>query len=198
MRIIFFICTITIFSCSNPVEKESDKALQPITISNKSILSTDGLLRLENGIYKYKNQLFSGFIQTNYPTGKTQSIQSFYNGKDEGWANAFFESGNKQSSRFYHLGEKDSVHTGWWNNGNIRFIYHFKNGMYNGDFKEFYVDGKPLKQIFYINGKDSCGQGWRENGKPFMNYVTRDGRRFGLMNTQLCYSLKKEQGKYIK
>ena len=195
---IYCILTISLFACTQPAEKTAVLAFQPIIIPNKTVMVTDILLRLENGIYKYNGQLFSGYLQTNYPAGNIKSIQSFYNGKNEGWANEFFESGNKLSIRNYHLGEKDSVHTGWWDNGNLRFIYHFKNGSYNGDFKEFYSNGKPLKTILYNNGKDSCGFGWRENGKPFMNYVNRDGRRYGLMNAQLCYSLIKEQGNYKK
>ncbi len=111
--------------------------------------------------------------------------------------NSFYENGNKEACRYYHAGEKDSVHRGWWLNGQPRFEYHFRKGEYNGDFKEWYASGKPYKHIIYASGKEQSGKGWRENGKFYMNFVMREGRLYGLVNPNLCYSLKNEKGEYI-
>jgi hypothetical protein len=185
---------MAVLACNQPKQQATNIATKAITIPTTTLLASDSLLQLINGYYSYKGQLFYGYVQTNFPTGKCQLLQSIYNGKSEGYTKEFFESGHPLSTRYYTAGEKDSVHIGWWDNGNIRFVYHFKNGNYHGSFEEFYTNGKPLKKILYNNGIDSCGWGWRENGKPFMNYVLKDGRRFGLMNAQLCYSLKNENG----
>jgi hypothetical protein len=34
---------------------------------------------------------------------------------------------------------------------------------------------------------------WRENGKPYINYEARDGRRYGLQKSNLCYTLKDQK-----
>jgi hypothetical protein len=34
---------------------------------------------------------------------------------------------------------------------------------------------------------------WRENGKPFINYEVKDGVRYGLQKSALCYTLKNEK-----
>ena len=32
-------------------------------------------------------------------------------------------------------------------------------------------------------------KGWRENGKVFINYEAKDGVRYGLQKSNLCYTL---------
>jgi hypothetical protein len=198
MRWILFLLVISIIACKQPAEKPVISQSQPIAIPNDTIVVTDSLLQILNGSYYFKGQLFSGYLKCFHYNGLVQSLQSIYQGKQEGWAYEYFENGKPLSKRYYHLGEKDSVHIGWWDNGNTRFVYHFKNGVYNGSFEEFYNSGKPLKKISYYNGNDSFGTGWRENGKIFMNYIMKDGRRYGIMNAQPCYSLKNERGEYKK
>jgi hypothetical protein len=176
------------------VSEETDRPVIPgVTIN-----SADTALHLINGIWFYQQQLFSGTIETYFPTGKLKAQQSFYQGKEEGLLSTWYENGSKDSRRFYHNGEKDSINQGWWINGYPRFEYHFTNGIYGGDFKEWYVSGKPLKHLIYHNGKEQSGKGWRENGKVYMSFVMRDGRLYGLINPNLCYSLKNERGEFVK
>lgn len=180
-------------------EKSVAKTEQTIVIPNTTITATNSLLKVVNGVYQYKGIAYAGAIETYYPNSKQlQMLQTYYNGKEEGWLNTYFPNGAKENKRYFHLGEKDSVHCGWWPNGNLRFEYHFSKGNYHGDFKEFYASGKPLRFVQYNNGFDIEGKGWRENGKPFMSYVNKDGRRYGLLNAQPCYTLKNERGEYIK
>lgn len=42
------------------------------------------------------------------------------------------------------------------------------------------------------NVKEISGKGWRENGKLYISFVMKDGRRYGLFNANLFYSLVKE------
>ncbi len=166
-------------------------------IPNVVVKYADSALHLVNGKWFYKGKIFSGFMETYFVTGVLKARQSFYMGKEEGLLTTYYENGSKDSRRFYHNGEKDSINQGWWINGKPRFEYHFKNGVYEGDFKEWYSNGKPLKHIIYQNGKEQSGKGWRANGKAYMSFVMRDGRLYGLVNPNLCYSLKNERGEYI-
>ena len=168
------------------------------SIPDTTVQSIDTSLALQNGVWYYHQKPFTGFIETHYPSGSLKSRQSFYLGKDEGLMLSYYEDGSRDASRFYHNGEKDSINQGWWPNGNPRFEYHFRNGIYEGDFKEWYQSGKPLKHIVYHDGKEQSGKGWRENGKIYMSFVVREGRLYGLVNPNLCYSLKNEQGEFVK
>ena len=168
-----------------------------LLIPGTVVRAGDSSLQLLNGSWFYHQQLFSGTMETYFLSGALKARQTFYRGKEEGLLCTYYENGNKDTRRFYRNGEKDSINLGWWVNGNPRFEYHFNNGNYEGDFKEWYVSGRPLKHIIYHDGKEQSGKGWRENGKLYMNFVRKDGRLYGLINPNLCYSLKNERGEYI-
>lgn len=203
MRKWIFIIAALFFVCachnSNAHSANGVSASGPsIIIPPIVVLSTDTDLHLVNGTLFYQQKKFSGTIKTFYSPGHLKARQNFYDGLEEGLSLTYYENGNKDSRRFYHDGEKDSVNQGWWINGNPRYEYHFKDGVYEGDFKEWYVNGKPLKLIIYHDGKEQSGIGWRENGKVYMSFVVKDGRLYGLINPNLCYSLKNERGEFVK
>jgi antitoxin component YwqK of YwqJK toxin-antitoxin module len=179
-------------STTNKTLTEGKSIIIPDTVVDAG----DGSLHLENGVWFWRDQPFSGTMERYYSNGKLQFKQSFYLGKEEGWQFSYYENGNKDAQRYYHLGEKDSVNLGWWINGNLRYEYHFKAGTYEGDFKEWYQTGKPLKWINYHDGKEQWGKGWRENGKPYMSFVMKGGRLYGQINPNLCYTLKDEKGEF--
>lgn len=195
---IFVVCTL-LSSCDrqsvsiNPI---SERIEQKPEIPAKTVNNTDTALHLVNGAWYYRQAPFSGTLCKRYASGVIQSTQQYYQGREEGLYLSFYEDGSKEACRYYHKGEKDSVHTGWWPNGNLRYEYHFSNGIYEGDFKEWYVSGKPLKHIIYKNGKEQSGKGWRENGKPYMSFVMKDGRLYGQINPNLCYSLSNGKGEF--
>lgn len=168
-----------------------------IKIPAIKIESTDQNISFKNGYWFYDQKLFSGIIVERYSNKKIHHITGFVNGKEEGEQQSFFPDGKILEKRFYHKGEKNGTEIGWWENSNKRFEYHFTNGIYNGDYKEWYEDGKPLRWIHYTNGKDDWGKGWRETGKLFMNYEMKNGRRYGIVNSNLCYTIKNGKGEYV-
>lgn len=198
-------CSIILFAllfgagCMQQTEKEnlSEAATQQADIPRVMIVSGDTSLKLFNGQWFYMGKPFTGFIRKNDSAGRLMAKQSIVKGLDEGWQFAYYPDGTMESKRFYHLGEKDSLNMGWWPNGKLRYAYHFKNGVYEGDFDEWYQSGNPLKHIVYHNGKEQSGKGWRDNGKVYMSFMMRNGRLYGLINANLCYSLKNEQGEFI-
>ena len=158
-----------------------------------SITVSDTALHLINGELFYENQPFNGELKELWPNQKIKSLERYSNGKQQDLSETFYPNGDRESTRWYSKGEKDSVHMGWWENGNKKYEYHFSKGLYNGMFTEWYQSGKMIQQVMYANGKDLYGKGWRENGKLYMNFVMKDGRRYGMNNSNLCYGLKGEK-----
>jgi len=179
--IFFFILMSIMHSCTH----KTDPANEQIRVDK-----SDRSLSLSNGIYYYKNEKLTGTITDKFTNGKCKAIEQINNGKQQGATETFYEDGSKESTRYYTAGEKDSVQLGWWPNTLPKYIYHFANGKYNGDFTEWYIDGNMMQQIHYQNGEELSGKGWRPNGKLYMNFVVRNGRRYGLMNANLCYEVK--------
>lgn len=200
MRKYVFIVSLLYYSSGCHTDKEAAavdakqvaKHVVPAVLVNLS----DTGLKLVNGTWLYHGQAFSGTIRKLYPSGAVQYSQDYYQGKEDGNYFSFYANGAKEASRYYRNGEKDSVHTGWWPDGKLRYEYHFRTGVYEGDFKEWYAGGQPLKHIIYHNGKEQSGKGWRENGKPYMSFIMKDGRLYGLINPNLCYSLSNGKGEF--
>ncbi len=200
MRIFFLISIIIYCSCNttaDPVILANQVSLKGQSLKYPIVKFGDSSLQLLNGTWYYQNQLFNGVIERYYSDNGLQNRQTYLNGKEEGLFLSYFEDGSKDAERYYHLGEKDSVHRGWWPNGKLRYEYHYKLGLYQGSFREWYESGKPLKQIEYASGKEERGMGWRENGKLYMNFVVKNNRIYGIINPNLCYSLKNEKGEYV-
>lgn len=193
MRIILLI-TLIFYGCRHLENHVIPPADPTILMVNR----TDASINFKNGSWHYKGLLFSGTIRDLFEDASLHQSTPCSDGKENGWQVTFYPDGSLSEKRYFRSGEKDSVHTGWWQNGNKRFEYHFSAGIYNGEYKEWYQSGKPLKHIQYINGKDICGKGWRENGKIYMNFIVKNGRRYGVNNANLCYTVKNGSGELVK
>ena len=151
----------------------------------------------QNGKYLLlKEKPFDGALIEVYENGEHKSQVYYKKGLLDGSLRSWYHDGNKESERYYEHGEKEGVHLSWWPNGNLRFEYQFAGGLYHGTFKEWYENGKPLHVFEYDHGKEVKAIGWRENGKTYINFAVRNGRKYGLTNARLCYSLKDERGIY--
>ena len=153
----------------------------------------DPQLHLLNGVLYYKEALFTGKLSDRW-NGNTIRMEQEYNlGRQQGREVLYYENGRPEAERWFTKGEKDSVHLGWWPNGNKKFEYHFSMGNYNGPFREWYEDGKMLQELIYANGTELSAKGWRRNGKLYMNYIVKDGRRYGMANANLCYTVETQK-----
>jgi antitoxin component YwqK of YwqJK toxin-antitoxin module len=137
-----------------------------------------------------------GLLTEHYPTGEIKKVSRYQHGLQHGLTRTWYADGRKESERFFLDGEKEGLHVGWWPNGNKQFEYQFSNGLYHGTFKEWYETGKPLHIFEYHHGKEVSAIGWRENGRTYINFAMRNGRKYGLTNARLCFSLKDEAGVY--
>jgi antitoxin component YwqK of YwqJK toxin-antitoxin module len=198
MKIWLIILGCCLFSCQSNLHKNQEQQLiKEVVIPAIVVNASDSSLHLKNGKWYFHDSLFSGTIQELYPFNQQiKSVQTFYKGKEEGWLKTFNPDGIKEMQRYFHDGDKDSVHTSWWHNGNKKLEIHFSKGNYNGLYQEWYENGQPFKYVVYETGNDMEGKAWRPNGKLYMNFINKNGRRYGLLNSQMCFSLKNENGEY--
>jgi antitoxin component YwqK of YwqJK toxin-antitoxin module len=152
----------------------------------------DKRLQLVNGIYHYKNKVFSGFINQFYPNGKLKKHFSVYQGKMHGTYQSYYEDGKPWEIRTYKNNLSTGKHVGFWpESGKSHFEYNYYEEKMEGLQKKWYKSGKPYLALNYVNDREEgLQQGWRENGKLYLNYVAKDGFRYGLQKAALCYSLR--------
>ncbi len=156
----------------------------------------DTQLQQQGKYLMYQAKPFDGIIIETHANGGPKSQAYYKDGMQHGKFISWYQDGKKESERYYEQGEKEGLHFSWWPNGHLRFEYQFTAGLYHGTFKEWYENGKPLHVFEYNHGNEVRAIGWRDNGKTYINFAVRNGKKYGLTNARLCYSLKDEQGIY--
>ena len=151
------------------------------------ILSNDPALHRTGGLLYHGEVPFSGRLVEQYDDGAIKRLTPYNAGKAHGLAQAWYPDGGVMDERLYEAGRKAGVHTGWWENGHLKFIYHFNNDLHEGNAKSWYPDGTLYRDFNYENGKEAGTQRmWNEDGTVKANYVIKDGRRFGLIGSKPC------------
>jgi antitoxin component YwqK of YwqJK toxin-antitoxin module len=102
-----------------------------------------------------------------------------------------YPGGALMEMRNYHAGRKTGIHKGWWENGKMKFLYHFKNDMYHGAVQEWTEEGRPFRFFNYYEGQEEGLQRqWWPDGAVRANYVVRDGEQFGIIGRKICKNEK--------
>ena len=179
-RYIYIFLLISCIACQQKVGQES-----------VLIKADDSNLKLVNGVLFYKNVEFTGKMYHFDKLNQTHDTTSYVSGKKDGREIKKYKDQSVAQERFYHKGLKIGIHKGNWENGTPKFEYHYnKNGVYHGDFKEWYSNGQLVKEFHYINGKeDGTQKMWQPDGKIRANYVVKDGERFGLIGLKKCFTV---------
>lgn len=63
----------------------------------------------------------------------------------------------------------------------------YERDAYHGEYHAWYPNGRLFELKNYVHGKEEGPQrSWIEAGDLFLNYVVREGRRFGSVNARPC------------
>ena len=157
------------------------------TIPINYINTTDsGFTNHQDTVY-YHNSFFTGFRYSLYANSDTASLQSYFNGVEEGHQKKWYPDKQLAEERFYINGKKEGTHRGWWPDGKQKFIFTVLNDEYEGEFKEWYSSGLLGKQFHYTNGQEEGSQRlWWDNGTVRANYVIKKGKKYGLIGLKTC------------
>jgi antitoxin component YwqK of YwqJK toxin-antitoxin module len=148
---------------------------------------------LDNNFYRqqdtiyYARERFSGLMYALYPVGDTEFVRSYFNGLEEGQQKKWYPNKQLAELRFYIGGKKQGLQQSWWPNGKQRFVYMAVNDVYDGELKEWTQEGLLYKDFHYVNGQEEGSEKmWWGNGTVRANYVTRNGKRYGLLGMKVC------------
>jgi antitoxin component YwqK of YwqJK toxin-antitoxin module len=187
----FLAAGIFLCACNLPQQQASKN------LSTREIAANDAGLSFLSDVLRYDSQPFSGVLVENFPNGQVKSKTEYRQGKKHGAEWMWYEDGKLYWERSYENGEKHGAHRGWWPNGRQKFLYRFENGTYEGEVLEWYDNGQLFRRLHYVKGEEAGEQkAWRENGKLYVNYVMKNGKRYGLFNSRLCYKIKDGLAQY--
>lgn len=150
-------------------------------------LSTDTLFKVRQDTIFYQGVLYSGFICGLYEKGDSAFIYSYFNGVEEGWQRKWYDNGRLAEQRFYINGKKEGLHRGWWPDGKDKFYTELSDDQFDGAIREWNSSGLLIKSFHYTKGTEDGPQRlWWDNGKVRANFVTKKGRRYGLIGLKTC------------
>jgi len=185
--LIFYFILFGIVSCStkkNVLFKEPKIAK---TVPTNYVNAADSRFNKQQDTIYFAGQFFTGYRYTLYENGDTASLQSYFNGVEEGFQQQWYPNKQLAEKRFYINGKKEGIQQGWWPDGKQKFYFEADNDRYDGEFKEWYSSGLLGKDFHYVNGQEEGSEKlWWDNGSVRANYVIRDGKKYGLIGLKTC------------
>lgn len=194
---VFIFCLVNFIGCNETKQNVESNVFEKVDVSqipNNTIYINDSSLKLNNGVYFYGGKPYSGLIKEIYTTDTLKFIGYYFEGKQQGSTKTFFENGKLETERNYKDGIGYGRHYGYWKNGHMKFDFSYFNDKREGIQKQWYESGSNYYALNYTNDQENGMQkAWRENGKPYINYEVKDGLRYGLQKSALCYTLKDQE-----
>ncbi len=128
-----------------------------------SFLGGDGSNQGRTGIPRHGRQGGWDFF---YASGEQRFHYDYREGKMNGKASSYYESGNIRTESFYVDDKKDSLDYGLYDSGKPWYQAQFENGVRVGDQNEWYENGQVRSSWTYAAGQPHGQQkAWHENGQ---------------------------------
>ena len=100
-----------------------------------------------------------------------------------------YPSGQLRSRGLTIDGRRAGRYETWWPSGIRRSMVRYRDDVFDGEYRTWTITGAPYELKHFVNGReDGVQQAWDERGELYLNYVVRDGRRFGYINAKPCLS----------
>ena len=171
-----------------------------------------GLIKSENS---YKDGIKHGPHKRWDSDGHIKSEENFKNKRMHGAFRSFFmvKNGIKPNTmrkeRFYKDGEKDSTHTAWYSNGNLKSIEQYNMGIIVGVGKLFHENGQLFTEMHFDSTGEIHGASseWYPNGQIMSKSHYMNGNPDGLwqewyengqIRNEQSYKLRKWHGKLYR
>jgi len=138
-----------------------------------------------NGILKHKstyiNGLMDGFSYSFFDTGKEKTILFYILGKRNGVQITYHRSDGGISEIWTcKNGQKHGLLGSFWPNKNKKKCENYENGRLNGNYEEYFKDGKIAISCSYLKGeKDGCYKQWTQAGKKYIECLYKNGKKDG-------------------
>ncbi|MEC7822200.1 MAG: hypothetical protein VYA20_00420 [Candidatus Neomarinimicrobiota bacterium] len=99
----------------------------------------------------------------------------------------YYSDNQLKSLRKYSDGKKYGKHQGWWENGNQKYEYYFKNDQNVGQHMQWHSNGQLFIVKNFKNGIEEGEQkAWDQNGNLMYKYIYHKGRKYGIQGSIVC------------
>lgn len=144
------------------------------------------LLKTDHG-WTYHNQSFNGYVIELELNNRIVYKLPIIRGLEQGLAVGYYNSGEKLLERVYEKGEKQGIFKQWWPNGNLRYLFNYKNDKYDGKQIVYFHFGKVQEEKNYINGiEEGVQRIWDSTGNLISNYTVKNNIKYGALSAKDC------------
>ncbi len=172
----------------------SDSRLAPDDANQPQIELSEIVVDRATGNRTHNGAPFSGIAFQLHPNGQPKAQEEFLKGRRHGTLKKWFANGRMAFSSSYKSGRREGVTESWWSNGNKRSKTQYVNDRPDGEAWRWYRGGEDFKKYNYVAGVPvGLQRAWRLNGKLFSNFEIRNGRAYGLRNSNMCVELDNEE-----
>ncbi|EOR95881.1 putative exported 24-amino acid repeat protein [Arcticibacter svalbardensis MN12-7] len=187
MKFIAFLILLSLTACD---QKKQSKGQSAVKVAPKVyILVTDTALHNQNGTWMYKGKKANGYIieqNAEVITGKLPVVD----GKENGIAYGWFETGEKRYERNFKNGNRDGVHKIWYKNGKLAALNFFIDDKFEGEQKGYFKSGNLWQSLQYANGYEEGKQKtWNDSGRVVNNFTVKNGKLYGVIGRYDCMSV---------
>lgn len=160
------------------------KSSKPVDVF---VQNYDTGLSIREGVWLYKNKRFTGYRIESDRNGKLLYELPIINGKEEGEAIGYYNTGEKLLVSHFKNGKKEGKFEQWWPNGHFRYLFHFSGGSLNGEQWVFYPNGKKRQESnFLLGAEEGIQRVWNEMGEMVSNYTIKDKKLYGIITIKSC------------
>jgi hypothetical protein len=199
--LIGFYTVFFLSACNNAKDEKFTPAALLITeaepvhfekVPDISVNKADPNLTNRNGVWRWKENIFSGYIITKDQNVLIEKIP-ILKGKENGVWCQWYPNGKKKSEQLYLEGNREGTHTGWWENDSLRFVYHFVHDRFHGEHLSFFKNGKKWTERHYENGyEEGTQRAWNYEGRMVTNFTIKKGKLYGVIGRFDCISVKND------
>ena len=141
-KIVTFLYTIFLFSCSETVIIQESDLINGMTVQQ----------------FIRDNQ-YTGIIEIYYPNNQLKSLRKYSSGKKYGKHRGWWENGNQQYEYYFKNDQNTGRHMQWHSNGQLFIIKNFENGIEKGEQKAWDQNGNLMYKYIYHEGRKYGIQG---------------------------------------
>ena len=135
----------------------------------------------------YRGQLFNGYLIESGIDGRILYKLPVINGKEEGEATGWYNTGEKLLARHFRNGNKEGRFEQWWPNGKYRYLFNYTNDQLNGQQLVYYPNGQKRLESNYLHGKEEGIQrSWNQQGSLISNYTIKNNKLYGVIRVKSC------------
>lgn len=136
----------------------------------------------------YRGVPFTGILYAAHPNHWPQQFALVWRGEKFGAEYLWYANGAVRAMQSYRQGVPHGAWQQWYPDGRVKALRHYVDGASDGQYWTWHANGTVADFRVYDHGRELLYKSFISDGKPFYNYVQRDGERVGVQGGGFCKS----------